>query len=473
MSAKNKAAPLPPTPLSDEEVIARASKGMLGAIFQRLIQGDDAHYSDTAKADLGFVQRLAFFTRDEAQIVRIWKASKRWGLDCREEGSYVRKTVRAAIGTQDAYRDPNFRDGKPGLRSDFVPTDEATGTIPLKQLPPPPPPNSPRKPQPPEPAKDNLDCWEVSAADLKEAPVEWFVEPYVFSRELHLLSGYRGTGKSVFCAWLVSLARRTIYLPGHEGSIEGTLLPRLRSHGVDPLNVRILGGYGWKMPTMRERLLERVRNFGANLLICDPADRYVERQRGIDWEECIRAALEAFQWIAQTAGITVLVVRNPGKDKANKVRGHMVWQDVPRRILLLEEGVGDPPRNFLHCDKEGRGTCPPDRYYEHEWIPGQSAPRFRLAEEVQASEAEAVGAIKDAMERKKTDVACDIIQTCLQPGRQEACVIGAKMKDAGISPGIMYIAAHKLGIVMKSEGGGDTLKHWWYLPSQTPFSDQP
>jgi hypothetical protein len=95
-----------PVYLSDDKLLDRARNAANGAKFERLWSGDIREYADDAHpegnpscADMAFVSILCFWAQDDAQVERLWIASKlrREKLD---RSDYVVRTIRAARANQ-------------------------------------------------------------------------------------------------------------------------------------------------------------------------------------------------------------------------------------------------------------------------------------------------------------------------------------------------------------------------------------
>ena len=87
------------TELSDDEIIALATKAANGTKFKKLMDGDYNSYPSQSEADEALCCILAFYTSDEAQIERIWARS---GLSAREKfqrDDYRERTIREALET--------------------------------------------------------------------------------------------------------------------------------------------------------------------------------------------------------------------------------------------------------------------------------------------------------------------------------------------------------------------------------------
>src|SRR5262245_51513802 len=99
-------------PLTDEEVIAKATGAKNGAEVRALLAGDTSAYDkDHSRADMALCCHLAFWTRDAGQIDRLFRSSKlmrpKWDevhyLDGETYGSH---TIGEALGLVKEHYEP-------------------------------------------------------------------------------------------------------------------------------------------------------------------------------------------------------------------------------------------------------------------------------------------------------------------------------------------------------------------------------
>jgi putative DNA primase/helicase len=87
------------TELSDDEIIALATNAANGTKFKKLMDGDYNSYPSQSEADEALCCILAFYTRDEAQIERIWARSGLSARDKFQRDDYRERTIRKALET--------------------------------------------------------------------------------------------------------------------------------------------------------------------------------------------------------------------------------------------------------------------------------------------------------------------------------------------------------------------------------------
>lgn len=463
---------IPTSAMTDEEVVKRCSTGVGGLTFFNLHDGNDDHYETTSHADLGYCSRLAFYTQDAYQIEAIWRASKRWREKCDKHPTYVKDTIRKAIETKTAYFDPKFRSGKPGGLNAVPETAPASSSpaCPPVTAPatPPPPPTCVSLTSHPAPQNPTPERATRRASDIIPRNPSWFFPPWLPKGELSLVVGLPGTGKSSYSAWLITRAKATVLLPGHEGSAETMLMGRLLAHKVDLHNVHVLDRRHLTMPSNVKSLIAEVRDAGADLVIADPIDTYLDEGISENDAAGVRPALEAFQKVAEETGAAVVGIRHPGRVAGNVCPGSRAWRAVPRRIVELCTDLSSPPRHFLHCFKPGIGAPPADTYFALVHPQGDGAPTFVLGELVRPEEAEVSLMVTDKTQRHQLERACEFIRVVLAEGKQDAGYMLSQGLKLGLSASTLYNAARRMGVRFESEGGGLSAKHFWVPPDKWP-----
>ncbi len=83
--------------LTDEEIIRLAARAKNSAKFEALMSGDTSGYPSPSEADQALISLLAFYTKDEGQLDRLYRQS---GL-CRDKwigrSDYRRQTIQRAL----------------------------------------------------------------------------------------------------------------------------------------------------------------------------------------------------------------------------------------------------------------------------------------------------------------------------------------------------------------------------------------
>lgn len=301
------------------------------------------------------------------------------------------------------------------------------------------------------------------ASSLKHRELGFILNPYVARSTLTLLVGGSNSGKSTFLAHLVKHARSTVYLPGYEEDPDLSLLPRLLANHVRLDDVHLLDRGNWKMPVARDKLLKIVQQLRADLVVVDPVTSYIAEGGSENSPENVRELLEAFLYIAVETDCAVVVVRHPGKDPNNLLRGAGSWREVPRVILELLLEKGECERRLIRFEKDGYGRGIPPSAYKLNGEKGR-AKVFALAEAVTEARADLMRDVPDQLERLKIDQAVELLKSLLHDGRKDAKTIFAAGDLERLSERTMRNAARQLGIKPIREGFGTDMKSYWALP---------
>jgi hypothetical protein len=287
-----------------------------------------------------------------------------------------------------------------------------------------------------------------------------------------LVTGLPGAGKSTFFAFLMSYARRTVFLSKHDEPFASMMLPRLPLHGVDPATVRLLEGGAWELPNAVEDLAMIVRAMGADLVLFDPMGSFLPGGASPNEEQAVRAALDGAGAIAAATSAAVVGIRHPGKAAGNDVKGSAAWMEQPRSVVRLDYSRGPPEVRTISLAKPGPGGNPPERFFRLEGEEGQ-ARRFVLGEFVDPGEAAARRGGNDLYAQSQLNGAVDLLQHFLAPGRQPHPAIILAASKEGISPTTIDRAAGILHVQKKREGFGPGQVSYWSLPDSALPPDSP
>lgn len=85
------------TDLTDNEIVEKANKASNGDTFSRLYAGQDLDYPSPSEGDQAFCDILAFYTKDQAQIKRIWENSGRYRDKIRDRPELMDRAVSNAL----------------------------------------------------------------------------------------------------------------------------------------------------------------------------------------------------------------------------------------------------------------------------------------------------------------------------------------------------------------------------------------
>jgi len=293
---------------------------------------------------------------------------------------------------------------------------------------------------------------------------EWFWQPWIAKNVYTLVIGQSSAGKSTFGAFLASMARRSIILPGEE-SIKHCCLKRCIKNSVDLRKVRwIPASEHWLFPRDTDKLIRLVEQDGADFLLVDPIDSYLEDGYDEDKNIPMRRFLDTFSKTAEATGAAIVCVRHPGKDPRNLIAGSRAFRNHPRAVLQLTADPLTKDKGILEPYKPPLGIRTPPHLYDLEGKQGEPR-RFvlgGLAPAHQALEATEVG---DRLLLKKIDQAADLLKHLLDGGTpMDGKEIYARAKEEQISDTTLYRAGERLGVKVQRKGTRQATKTVWWLP---------
>lgn len=301
------------------------------------------------------------------------------------------------------------------------------------------------------------------ASDLIPQDASWFLQPWFPRGMLTLIVGAPTSGKSTLVAYLLSLAKRAILLPGSEEHLNIMTLPRLKAHGVKLDQVRILDTGDWCLPQKRDRLMEQVELWKADLLVLDPIGSYLVDGLSENTGKDVRAFLESLNWIAERTGCAVVGVRHPGKDPNNVMVGSAQWNAVPRSTVELVVDPGPPRQNIIRHHKDSLGqNAPPQRY---ELVGDQGKPKvFTLADQVDPRAVALAKEVPDRTDRTMTEQAIELLKGLLANGEMEAKEVKRRGDAEGFNIRMMQRAAGQLGVIFTTRTTPTGSAGFWSLP---------
>lgn len=208
----------------------------------------------------------------------------------------------------------------------------------------------------------------TSLADVEPRKMPFLWHPYLPLGRLVIVAGAPGHGKSQFSALIAAMASRGA-LPGDideaskvlmlcaEDDIAATVVPRLLAvnadvRQIDTINVRTEYPSGLtvtgmlQIPGDVETMHEWVRsNPTARLIVLDPVVSFFDRGHNALYNQDVRAALGPLAAIAETYGVTVVVIlhlnKSESKDFANRISESHGFQALARSVLALGPDPSD------------------------------------------------------------------------------------------------------------------------------------
>jgi AAA domain len=335
--------------LTDAEVVRLAENAKNGAEFSVVYRGG-GQFKSGSERDLSLASRLAFWTRDEAQIERIMRGSgcirEKWD----KHRTYLRDTIRKALsGLTETYTAPS--EGAP-FRAKV--SGEVEATAPAQ------PPSRPGR-------FERIDLGEPIESGIE--PPEMLVPEELYAGRVHCIYSAGGTGKTFKALYLVKKVidqGKPVLLLDLENGVR-IISERLRDLGAEADQVRH-HLYYYPFPSMPlsdeasaefEELLEEIK---PALVVID------------SWINCISAAgldensstdiarwTDAYPQRARVRGVAVLLLDHVPKE-GNTARGSGRKLDYVDAMWELRnpqkfdrETVG---RIDIHLRKDREGWLP-------------------------------------------------------------------------------------------------------------------
>jgi hypothetical protein len=296
------------------------------------------------------------------------------------------------------------------------------------------------------------------ASSIQPECWSWLVEDMIPLGCLSFICGHPEAGKSCFAAWLAGQARATVILPGLEESVSLHLIPRLESAGVELQTVVVLDDQRYRIPDDLPTIGRACMSVGANLLLVDPIDSYIEIESENDGT-AVRGVLEPLATLAAKLGIAVVCVRHPGKARGNVCPGSRQWLAVPRVVIELLGTVRTQRRPILRVRKGPQRCRVGPRAYALVTDVGD-VPRFRLGMNAAEIEAELLQE-DDFCRQLEIDRAIDLIPGVLDGDEQPIAVLRAAAERDGISERTLQMALQRLGCLHRRFGSGAQHTAFW------------
>jgi hypothetical protein len=325
-------------PLTDEDraLVELALSNGNGAKVRRLWEGDRSDYgNDASRADAAFLGCLTYYTRDEAQLDRIFRASKlmrdKWDRD-----DYRARTIAGALELRDAASSVGRVD---------APVREADGRA-----------------WAPAPVIRPSAVRLLDAAD--EPPPRWISPGLIPAGEPGLCAGEDGTMKTTIALHIAAAAAGGGQIFGH---FPITATPVLVVSGEDSTGVirnrtaAIARGHGWNVDRVlgglhvlaladadlsddgwRDHLLAEVERTKAGIVILDPLAEITSGDENSNTDA--RRVVRTWRALTKPTGAFVLLVHHAGKggppgaerSKRDRIRGATAIPSASRCTFFLE-----------------------------------------------------------------------------------------------------------------------------------------
>lgn len=368
---------------NDDDIILTAINAKNGEKFKRLLAGDlSEHGHDWSRADQAFVNMLAFYTDNKAQVARVWLNCALGQRDkAQSRPDYVRQTINKAFDQKLPLVDIGWLKDELAM---LATTPKAMGESPSNSV------------------SDLLPI--VVAAKLHGKPVParlWHVADIIPARNVTMISGDGGTGKSLIALQLAVstplglpwmgcevAAGKALFLTAEDeidevhrrlasicrhnniGLDRCTGLDITSLAGLDALMAAMIGRTGTLVPTgLYEAVARYIADQRPALVVLDTlADLF-------GGEENNRAHARQFVGLLRRLALefstTILLLNHPslsGMDKGSGTSGSTAWNNSVRSRLYLTRNPENPDMRLLELKKSNYAGI--GKQIRIQWIDG-------------------------------------------------------------------------------------------------------
>lgn len=452
--------------LEDQILIDRAKQAENGALFSALMAGDTSqHGDDHSAADMALCAILAFWTRDAAQIDRIFRLSglmrPKWD-ERRGPDTYGNVTVRKALElVQDAGEsDWNPNGGQRAGKSNQAISEVVT----------------------------------TCAADIVMEAISWLWGLWLACGKLHILAGEAGTGKTTIALWLASILScggrwpdgskaevGNVLIWSGEDDPKDTLVPRLRAAGADLSRVFIISGVqagqdvrAFDPAKDMEGLLDAAQRIGnVKMLILDPIVNAVSGDSHKNTE--VRRGLQPVVDFGTRTGCAILGITHfskgsVGRSPLERLVGSLAFGALARVVMVAatRENAedGQTSRVFMRA-KSNIGPDDGGYGYDLEQTPIIERPEISASRIVwgQAIDGKARDVLNQAEAVKDSEStaiaeARAFLREALSDGKRSAAELKAEAQEAGVA--WRTVERAKDGLVVVEKGGKAEGKKWFW-----------
>jgi hypothetical protein len=460
-----------PLSLTDRELIEKASAAKNGAKFAALWVGNAEGYGSQSEADSALCSMLAFWTQDESQLDRLFRASglmrEKW-----ERPDYRARTLALALKNRtDTYAPPvavtlGGAGAKAATTAEPDPQDAAE-----------------RRPV--------LACVE----SVERQSIRWLWPGRIALGKVSMIAGDPGVAKSHMTLWLASRVSNAgqwpdsneraplgqVILLSAEDDIADTIRPRLEATGADLSRVHVLQAVQ-TMDPKGGKTADRFFNLALDmdvleaaltqtpdvrLVIIDPITAYLGSAVDSHNNSDIRGLLAPVADLAARFGVAVVCVSHlnkGGKSKAMyRTTGSLAFVAAARAVWAVARDEDDPERRLFlpiknNLAKDGTGLV----YRLEPWPKDANFARCVWDPNPITITAEQALSDEDESERGDRQEAEAWLIEQLGQGAVTSKELLARAKAAGLSWATVRRAKDHAGIVASKDGftGGWT----WTLP---------
>ncbi len=455
----------------DKELLERACNASNGEKFNMLSQGRwqecvDPCYPSQSEADYALISMLAFYTRNNEQIRRLFRMS---ALGKREKATdkYIDRAIARIRGNEPppvSLSTPAFM-----LETKAQPAVVAGSAIYRR------------------------------ASTIVPVPVRWLWRGRIPKGKVTLFGGNPGDGKSQVTSSIAGIVTRGRLFPvdnvpaevgnviilNAEDDAADTIVPRLLAAGADTERVFIVdairdtkgGAEGQRLFNLRldmqslEAILQQIG--GASLIVIDPISAYLAGTDSNNNSE-VRATLAPLSALAAKYGVAVICVnhfaKSGGTDSRLRFIGSIGFIGAARAAFVVTRDQADPGRRLFLPSKNNLGNDSTGLAYRIESVTLEGGiETSRIVWEHEGVDITADEALTPLPEEPSHALpgARDFLQALLASGPMPAKDVERAAITAGHSMRTLHRAKKDIGVVSTRSGFGDAGGWVWTLPTPT------
>jgi len=342
----------------------------------------------------------------------------------------------------------------------------------------------------PQESPEVPDLPDTLGSDLATAKLRWLWQPRIPWGMVCLFQGAKGAGKS---SWMRAIAAHVTggkLLPGCRGNrktlgsvlwyageepLDSWVRPAAEAAGVDMQRIRFAdlssldASNRLALPSDCERLVRRIRQVGAVLVVLDPILSFSDGTLDIESGSIQpRQFMLELQRVCDSTGCTILASRNLTKDTSRGAlaagRGSGELANFARSVLHCQALPGELSRFGLATAAANLGP-PCDTVAYRIGVVGEYA--VIEPDGTVATTADDMAKGEDGeMERYALARAKELIRQMLPSGKLASSTIRAKAESAMITVRTLQSAAKQLGITYSRTGSRDATVVYWHPPKK-------
>jgi RecA-family ATPase len=326
----------------------------------------------------------------------------------------------------------------------------------------------------------------VLASDVKPEKVQWLWLDWIPRREITMLDGDPGMGKSVITLDLAArvtkgwpmpdgsdaqVPPRGVVVISTEDTPSTTIRPRLEAAGADLERVRIIAEisdthgvvYSPELAQHEAAIEKAIQDVDAALLIVDPLVASLDAKTDTHKDQQVRRNLTIVKRLAVRTSVAVVGLRHfnkaGGGNPLYRGQGSIAFTGAARAVLLTAHDPEDQTQNVLAVAKSNLAVQPPSLRYR--LGPPSETVRVTWEGESPRTAVDLLVDTEDEEGRSKTESAMEFLREELADGRMPTIEVNGKGEKLGFPKRTIERARARLGVRSFPVREGQQKK--WYL----------